>query len=85
MKKYPQHTVNIAATQNQKIALFTDEEIKAIIKSAEEAVSEDGRIVVRASGTEPVVRIMVESCDSGKTVEIAEETAEKIRKNLKNY
>lgn len=85
MKKYPQHTVNIEATQNQKIALFTDEEIKAIIRGAEVVLAEDGRIVVRASGTEPVVRIMVESSDGKKTVEIAEQTAEKIRKTLVNY
>jgi len=85
MKKYPQHTVNIEATQNQKIALFTDEEIKAIISDAERALCKDGRIVVRASGTEPVVRIMVESSDSEKTVEIAESTAARIQKTLMNY
>lgn len=85
MKKYPQHTVNIEATQNQKIALFTDEEIKAIIGNAENLLAGDGRIVVRASGTEPVVRIMVESSDGEKTSKIAEETAEKIKKTLANY
>ncbi len=85
MKKYPQHTVNIEASQNQKIALFTDEEIKAIISEAEAMLDGDGRLVVRASGTEPVVRIMVESSDSEKTAKIAEETAKKIKKTLANY
>ena len=85
MKKYPQHTVNIEASQNQKIALFTDEEIKAIIKDAETMLKDNGRLVVRASGTEPVVRIMVESTDIDKTVKIAEQTANKIKKILSNY
>lgn len=85
MKKYPQHTVNVEATQNQKIALFTDEEIKGIISDAENMLKADGRIVVRASGTEPVVRIMVESSDEGRTVQIADDTAKKIRKTLSNY
>ena len=85
MKKYPQHTVNIEAPQNQKIALFTDEEIKAIISDAERELSGSGRIVVRASGTEPVVRIMAESSDEDVTKKIAESTARKIKKNLANY
>ena len=85
MKKYPQHTVNIEATQNQKIALFTDEEIKAIISEAESELFGNGRIVVRASGTEPVVRIMAEGPDEDETKKIAESTAKKIKKNLSNY
>ena len=85
MKKYPQHTVNVEATQNQKIALFTDEEIKAIIKNAEAMLNGDGRMVVRASGTESVVRVMVECSEREKTKRIAMETAEKIRKTLMNY
>ena len=85
MKKYPQHSINVEATQSQKIALFTDEEIKAVINEAEAILEGNGRIVVRASGTEPVVRIMVESSDSEKTVSIAEDTAKKLREALANY
>jgi phosphoglucosamine mutase len=85
MKKYPQHMVNIEATQNQKIALFTDEEIKAILSEAEKALSERGRLVVRPSGTEPLVRIMVECDDQNETVKITESLAEKIKKRLADY
>ena len=85
MKKYPQHTVNIKATQEQKIALFTDEEIKAVLVDAESSLDGRGRIVVRPSGTEPVIRIMVESPDQTETVSIAENVAESIRKRLSSY
>lgn len=85
MKKYPQHTVNIQATQNEKIAFFTDDDIKEIITAAEEKLGESGRLVVRPSGTEPLVRIMVESLDPDLTRTLAEDTAAKIAEKLKNY
>ncbi len=85
MEKYPQYTVNVAATPDDKIVFFSDEEIKAAIKRAEEALSDDGRIVARPSGTEPYIRIMAEGSSVEKTREIAEKTAEFIRLRLESY
>lgn len=85
MKKFPQHTVNITATSDQKIAFFTDEEIKEIIRDTEEKLREIGRIVVRPSGTEPLIRIMVESPDESETARIADEVAKAIKKRLESY
>ena len=85
MKKYPQFTVNVSANQNEKIAFFTDEEIKEIISDAEARIGSDGRLVARPSGTEPLIRIMVEGKDEKATKLIAEETAEKIEQKLKQY
>ncbi len=85
MKKYPQFTVNIEATQNEKIALFTDEEIKAIITEAEEKIGGNGRLVIRPSGTEPVIRIMVEGEDMKATEELARSTAAQIKEKLGGY
>lgn len=85
MKKYPQHSVNISATQSQKIALFTDEEIKKIIAEAESKLEGHGRLVVRPSGTEPLVRIMVESDDEPSTVKLAEDIGKKISERLSGY
>ncbi len=85
MKKYPQFTVNIEASQNEKIALFTDEEIKAIITDAEDKIGDDGRLVIRPSGTEPLIRIMVEGEDPERTERIARETARLIKEKLGGY
>ncbi len=85
MKKYPQHTVNVTASQEQKIAFFTDEEIRETLKNAEAELEGHGRIVVRPSGTEPVIRIMAESCDEQETIEIAERVASAIKKKLESY
>ncbi len=85
MKKYPQTTVNIAADQSDKINFFTDEEIKGILAEAEAHIGDSGRLVVRPSGTEPVIRVMVESESEAETEAIAEQTAKKIEQRLKEY
>ncbi len=85
MQKYPQYTVNIHASVEQKSAFFTDEDIRKILTDAEEQLSGDGRIVARPSGTEPVIRIMTEGKDKDKTRMICEEVSANIEKILKNY
>lgn len=59
VKLYPQLTVSVPVTD--KDAVIQDPLILSAIRECEELLSENGRIVVRASGTEPVVRIMVEA------------------------
>ena len=85
MKKYPQHTVNIKTTPGGKIAFFTDEDIKEIISAAEKQIGASGRLVVRPSGTEPLIRVMAEGESTESTVAIAEEVARKIAERLKEY
>lgn len=78
MKKYPQYTVNIAASKEHKALLGVSSKIKEIIALAEERLGKTGRILVRASGTEALIRIMVESADASLAKEIAENTAREI-------
>ncbi len=78
MQRFPQHTVNIPATPDNKIAVFTDDGIKAIIAEAEAKLGGDGRILVRPSGTEPLIRIMVEH----NNAELCEKTARECAKLL---
>jgi len=63
MKVYPQITVNIAANAEAKRKLLASPEIKALIKIYSEKLSSDGRLLVRPSGTEPLIRIMAEGID----------------------
>ena len=85
MKKYPQRMINVTATAEQKAALSTDSDIADIISSANAKLDGKGRLLIRPSGTEPLVRVMVECEDEEKTSEICESVAENIAKILEKY
>lgn len=79
MKKYPQHLVNVSADDEGKRAFRDNPLIKGVIEDAENLLGTSGRILVRPSGTEPVVRIMTESTNLDTAVSVCESVAEKIR------
>ena len=59
MKVYPQLLRNVRVS-DKKTAL-DNEKVKAAIEATAEALGNDGRILVRESGTEPLIRVMVEA------------------------
>ena len=59
LKIYPQLLQNIRV--KSKTEAREDEDVKAAVKKVEEALGDDGRILLRESGTEPVIRVMVEA------------------------
>ena len=59
LKIYPQVFENVRVTDIK--AAQDDEAVQAAVKAVAEALSDTGRILVRESGTEPVVRVMVEA------------------------
>ena len=74
MKVYPQLLRNVRVA-DKKTARENPEVVKAV-ESAAEALGEDGRILVRESGTEPLIRVMVEA----KTDELCQEHVENVIK-----
>ena len=59
MKMYPQCLKNVRV--KSKPDAQNDPDVQAAVKAAAEALGDRGRILVRESGTEPVVRVMVEA------------------------
>lgn len=82
MTRFPQLIINVSASPEAKLAFYTDPDIKAALEKAKEQLGENGRLVVRPSGTEPLIRIMAEGFDSGLTGKIAEDTAKLIKDKL---
>lgn len=75
---YPQVLVN-AKVKNENKALYDkDEEITEAIAEVEEIMHGDGRVLIRPSGTEPLVRVMIEGSDTEKITEYAQELAQLI-------
>ena len=85
MKKYPQCTVNIPATPEAKIAFFTDPDVKEVVEKLEATLGTSGRVVARPSGTEPLIRVMLEGEDQTEIQKMAEKAASDIAALLDRY
>lgn len=79
MTAYPQVLVNVTADTEGKAKLKTDEKIIGAIKDAEKKLGDNGRILVRASGTEPLVRVMLEGENIVEINDIAQSVANVIK------
>lgn len=71
---YPQVLINVKTTK--KIDLGHHAEIQAAVKSAEAELASSGRVLLRASGTEPKIRVMVEGENATLVQKLAEQIAE---------
>ncbi|MBR7185250.1 MAG: phosphoglucosamine mutase [Clostridia bacterium] len=82
MTRYPQITLNLTVTPDGKLHFYTNPVVREAIDAAKTALGDRGRIVVRPSGTEPYLRVMVEGEDEEEINRIAQETAEVILAQL---
>lgn len=73
MQKYPQTMVNVRTTKQLDPSLSS--EIQTAVAAAEAELADTGRVVLRASGTEAVIRVMVEGEDHALVVRIANRLA----------
>jgi phosphoglucosamine mutase len=74
MVKMPQTMCNVKVADKQKV--MTDSKIAQAVAEHEKAMAGRGRVLLRPSGTEPVVRVMVEGDDAGDVKNRAETLAE---------
>ena len=62
IRQYPQLLKNVRVTSNeQKTAIMHAESLQQAIEAAERELGADGRVLIRPSGTEPLIRVMVEA------------------------
>lgn len=82
MDKYPQILVNVNVTKEGKTSFGEDAEINALIKKYEEELNGDGRILIRASGTENLIRVMIEGKNTEEISRMANDIADLINKKF---
>ena len=77
MTKYPQELINVRLEQQMDVVGLPV--VKAAVAEAEAQLADRGRILLRPSGTEPLVRVMVEGRDADEVARVARELAEVVR------
>ena len=83
VKKYPQILVNAKVNSEKKYDYEKDEEIKNAIDKLEKEFAGNGRVLIRPSGTEPLVRVMIEGENQDYISQKANEIAKLIEEKLK--
>ena len=81
MQKYPQVLINVKDVKREKLA--ASNKISDYIADQEKTLGSNGRILVRASGTESLIRVMVEAKEMQIAQKIADSLAELVRSELK--
>ncbi|SEB39509.1 phosphoglucosamine mutase [Paramicrobacterium humi] len=80
MTVYPQVMVNVKDVDKNRA--HSDESVLKAVADAENLLGETGRVLLRPSGTEPLVRVMVEAADHDTAGQVAEQLANVVRENL---
>ena len=82
IEDYPQLLVNVKITESGKNKWNKNEAILAAIKDAENAMGDNGRVLVRESGTEPLVRVMLEGRNADEVDYWTNKIADVVREQL---
>ena len=83
IKLYPQVLINAKVNADKKYDYEKDEDIKKAIEDVEKEFAGNGRVLIRPSGTEPLVRVMIEGEDQAYITKRAQEIVNLIEKKLK--
>ncbi|MCX7615381.1 MAG: phosphoglucosamine mutase, partial [Clostridiales bacterium] len=82
IKQYPQVLINVKVPNDRKKTIAQEESIAKLIQLETDKFGEDGRILVRPSGTEALVRVMVEGKNETEVTRVAQSIANEISRNI---
>ena len=82
MNRFPQVLINVAVVTEKKNEYTTDEEVTSVIAEVESQLGTRGRVLVRASGTEPLIRVMLEGENYDEINDFANRIAKVIEERL---
>jgi len=82
MKVYPQVLINVRVTPQGKEKYNNNEYIISAVQQAEMELMGEGRVLVRVSGTEPLIRVMLEGSDLDKITALGNKIADVVKERL---
>ena len=80
MKRYPQVLINVSAVAKEKLA--SNQVIAKAVSDSQQRLADKGRVLLRASGTEALIRVMIEAQDLSLAQELASELATLVKSEL---
>ena len=80
MNVYPQVLINVAGVDRSRLA--ADAEVRAAVAAAEAELADSGRVLLRPSGTEDLIRVMVEASEDSTASRVAESLADVVKQRL---
>jgi phosphoglucosamine mutase len=80
MSRYPQVLINVKDVDKSRLAAC--EAVVTAVQEAESELGESGRVLLRKSGTEPLVRVMVEARDGAQAQAVAQRLVDVVRAEL---
>jgi phosphoglucosamine mutase len=80
MQKLPQHMINVPVQAGVEVA--NNPQLEEAVAAVEEILGERGRVLLRPSGTEPLVRVMIEGEDSAQVEKLCRELADRVQSVL---
>jgi phosphoglucosamine mutase len=81
IRKLPQVMINIPV-KGPVTGLAESDKVRAAVAEVEQQLGDSGRVILRPSGTEPLVRVTLEGMDSGQVTSLAEQLANVVRQEL---
>ncbi len=84
MKYYPQYAVNIPIESGQTSSIEQHPAVQDAVSNIENKLGSSGRVVLRASGTEPLFRVMLEGEDSKQIEKLADDVVKAIHQAISN-
>jgi len=82
MRKFPQTMINVPVSAGAQQRLADSARISAAVRRAEVELDGRGRVILRPSGTEPLIRVTLEGSDSAQVEELARQLADTVRDEL---
>jgi phosphoglucosamine mutase len=82
MRKFPQTMINVPVSADARVRLASSERISEAVRQVEAEMNGQGRVILRPSGTEPLIRVTLEGADPAKVESLARQLADTVRAEL---
>ncbi len=82
IEKYPQTMINVPVSNGDQYKIMQSDRVRKAIEAVESEFDGNGRVILRPSGTEPLIRVTLEGSDSNQVDRLAAQLADAVREEV---